>query len=282
MGAGDDLMAMGRAQAHYERTGQRVVIVDVYGQARWHETWALHPAIVPPSEARAEHHRMVDGPFARPSIASWKHEGGKARAVYSDTWRARDHLGRMRLRPEELYRGLDVAARGPFVLVEPRVKGTASPNKDWGVERYQQVIGLLPGVRFVQVGPEMVPEAGWGLRGAEYVQTPSFRDACGILAAAAGYLGPEGGLSHAAAALRRPGVVIFGTFVSPMTTGYPFHWNLTGLDAISVGHAPCGRWAACDTCARALDSIRPEDVAEAVGEMLQLEPVPRGDTTHAL
>lgn len=285
MGAGDELMAMGRAQEHYERTGQRVVVIDVYGNARWHEAWDAHPAIVHPDRAEHGHHRLLDAPFARPYITSWVKEPGGPRAIYND-WRVRDHLGRMHLRPEELRLGRELAAGGPFAVVEPRVKRGASPNKDWGVARYQRLLALLPQVRFVQMGPEAEPDPMWKLRGAQYVQTPSFRDACGVLAAAAGYVGPEGGMSHAAAALRRPAVVIFGSYVSPMTTGYPFHWNLTGMDGLAPAgrHAPCGRWAPCDDCARALASIRPEDVAEAVGEMLQIEPVPvpRGDTTHAL
>lgn len=175
------------------------------------------------------------------------------------------------------------ARLGPYVVVEPNVKVGASPNKDWGRDRYQEVVRSLPDVRFVQLGAHS--DGPW-LRGVESLLTPTYRAACGILAAAEGYLGPEGGLHHAAAALRRPAVVIYGSFISPMTTGYPFHWNLTGMDGLEPAgrHAPCGRWAPCASCARALDSIQPEDVAEAVREMLHFEPVPvpRGDTTHAL
>lgn len=283
MGFGDEILALGQAQSVWERTGRRALIVGRDGRPRWSEVWDRHPAVVHPDHAEHGHERVVNGPHARPCIERWETDGGKPRAIYSG-WRARDHIASLRMSYGEFSAGADLRARlGPYVVVEPHVKAGASPNKDWGIERYRVVRDLLSGVRFVQVGPENMPDRSWLLRGVDYVVTPTFRDACGVLASAAGYLGPEGGLHHAAAALRRPAVVIFGTFISPMNTGYPFHWNLTGLDAFSVGHAPCGRWAPCDNCARALDSIRPEDVAEAVGEMLQLEPnPPRGEVTHAL
>lgn len=278
MGRGDEVMALGQAEAHWLDTGTPALIVGADGRPRWDDVWAGHPAVLHPDRAASAAARIANGPGARPYIAGWQTADGQPRAIYS-SWRARNHLATLCLSAGERAAGAALRARrGSYVVVEPHVKAGASPNKDWGRDRYQEVVRLLPDVRFVQLGVD-----GPWLQGVETVLTPTYRAACGILAAAEGYLGPEGGLHHAAAALRRPAVVIYGSFISPMTTGYPFHWNLTGMDALAATHAPCGRWAPCANCARALDSIRPEDVAEAVREMLHLEPAaPRGETTHAL
>jgi ADP-heptose:LPS heptosyltransferase len=90
------------------------------------------------------------------------------------------------------------------------------------------------------------------------VVTHSFRDALGVLSLARLYIGPEGGLHHAAAALGIPAVVIFGGFNSPKSTGYPWQSNITG----SSGE-PCGSVAACWHCRDAMASITVERVLEA-------------------
>lgn len=90
------------------------------------------------------------------------------------------------------------------------------------------------------------------------IQTPDFWRACAILSRASAYVGHEGGLHHAAAALGIPGVVIFGGFISPETTGYDCHVNLfTGGNA-------CGNRTPCMHCRDAMNRITPEAVAEAL------------------
>ncbi|WP_411829488.1 glycosyltransferase family 9 protein [Paraburkholderia aspalathi] len=79
------------------------------------------------------------------------------------------------------------------------------------------------------------------LPGVEFVPTATFRQACALLARARAYLGPEGGLHHACAALRVPAVVIFGGYVSPSVTGYHHHINLFSGSGLG-----CGRSLACD------------------------------------
>ena len=40
------------------------------------------------------------------------------------------------------------------------------------------------------------------------------------------FLGHEGGFAHAAAALSKPAVVIYGGWIPPEVTGYEFHENI--------------------------------------------------------
>lgn len=251
MGMGDELMALGEAEAIYRATFSRVLIVDRDDRPRWSPVWENHPAV---ARSADEPHRvrLVNCVGARPYIKAWAEDGGQPMAVFSN-WRARDCASRLALTAAEAGLGAELRAKiGPYVVVEPHVKGASSVNKDWGFARFQKVVDLMPGVSFVQMGPELQ-----SLSRVQRVKTPTFRDACGILTHADAYLGPEGGLHHAAAALSVPAAVIFGSFISPATTGYPQHANFYTPDE----HAPCGRWAPCSACRQALERIRPEAVA---------------------
>ena len=65
-------------------------------------------------------------------------------------------------------------------------------------------------------------------------------------------------MHHCAAAFGVPGIVIFGGFISPATTGYGCHVNLfTGGEA-------CGMRIPCEHCADAMRKITPEQVAAAL------------------
>jgi hypothetical protein len=138
------------------------------------------------------------------------------------------------------------------ILIEPNCKKYFfKDNKDWGFEKYQAVVDRMD-AEFLQVGAE-----GKVLERVEFVRTKSFMDALPYLAGAKMYLGPEGGLHHAAAALGIPGVVIFGGLTHPRTTGYDIHINLHSYDA------GCGHMFDCEHCRRAMDAISVEEVIEA-------------------
>lgn len=151
-----------------------------------------------------------------------------------------------------------------FVLIESRVPEhkSCAPNKIWPRDRYQQVADLLArqGHRVIQFSSG---NRSTILRDVAYVRAGTFRDACAILAGACMYVGPEGGLHHAAAALGVPGVVLFGGFIPPSVTGYEIHKNLTGNSKEA-----CGSLYACKHCADAMRSISVDEVLQAVGERI--------------
>jgi hypothetical protein len=259
MGAGDDLMALGEAQALARILGGPVKIEDRDGRVQASDLWKGEPDIATPGVVEKHRAVLINGRLCRPYINHWTTEDGKPRIVFTG-WQAAMAPARLHLTHQELDRGERVRdALGPFVVLEPHVKPTASPNKDWGFQNYALVVAALRDVTFLQLGTGVAPV----LPGVRFVQTVDFRDACAVLSAAEGYLGPEGGLHHAAAALGVPAVVIFGGFISPETTGYPTHRNLTGRKT----HEPCGRWAPCDGCREALDSITPEEAAREVASL---------------
>ena len=96
-----------------------------------------------------------------------------------------------------------------FVMIEPNTKrALGNNNKDWGFEKWQKVVRVMPHVRFLQAvgnGKQFV-----ALQGVEAVDTKSFRDACALLSHASLFVGTDGGLHHAAAALGVRAVVVWG------------------------------------------------------------------------
>lgn len=241
MGFGDELMLTGLAKGARVR-GQRIAAGDgktiIWGP--WCEqVFRNNPNIAPPGAegapdliwiAHYKGHRLYV-----------KHHG--ARWIFDRSFR---------VTPGEMFfdrAELDAAAtiEPGFVLIEPRVK-PVYPNKQWPVDRYAQVAACLTGLGFA-VRQFQYGAAGPALRGVDVIRTASFRDGLAALSRAALYIGPEGGLSHGAAAVGVPAVVIFGGFPDPKVTGYPHHVNLTG------GVEPCGSVRPCGHCKIAMMKI---------------------------
>lgn len=151
-----------------------------------------------------------------------------------------------------------------FVVIEPNVPTwkASVANKDWGRQRYEAVA-----TRLIEDGHKVIQftfhKGGPVIRGVRAVPTHSFRDAMAIMQHAAVYLGPEGGLHHAAAAVGIPGVVLFGGFIPPSVTGYETHTNLVGSDRF------CGTFMRCRHCADAMATISIDKVYRAVKERLR-------------
>ncbi|HEX7455694.1 MAG TPA: glycosyltransferase family 9 protein, partial [Gallionella sp.] len=110
---------------------------------------------------------------------------------------------------------------------------------------------------------ELSPSGARTLRYTNVICTPDFRRACAVLANAKAYVGNEGGMHHAAAALGIPAVVIFGGFISPQQTGYATQRNLT------AGGKPCGMRQPCRHCADAMAAITPEMVLNKLMEIMK-------------
>ena len=91
--------------------------------------------------------------------------------------------------------------------------------------------------------------------GVTTIEFHQFREAIATMSLARLYIGPEGGLHHAAAALGVDAIVIMGGFIPPSVIGYPDHINLTGgaLDA-------CGNTEPCVHCRNAMSRISVDEV----------------------
>lgn len=264
MGWGDEIMAAGEAQRVHDADPQKrkVAICDRNGVVRTNPIWEGNPIIATPADVAAGVHvqRIKNAASARPYLKSLSSAHG---AVFTD-WKASEHVGRIYLTKEERQAGeLLRAMIGPYVVVEPSAKPLGCVNKQWGRERYQAVVTACPDVVWLQMIYDGLP----ALQGARSVDTKTFRQACGILASARAYLGPEGGLHHAAAVLRIPAVVIFGGYISPKTTGYPWQVNI----ADDGPGSPCGTWRQCAHCRQVMDRIRPDYVTALLRDVLEAQ-----------
>jgi len=82
----------------------------------------------------------------------------------------------------------------------------------------------------------------------------NFRNACSVMSMCDLFVGWEGGFAHAAAALNKKAVVIFGGWIDPKITGYDFHENIY----INIEGSPCGMRNYCDHCQKCIKLISTE------------------------
>jgi ADP-heptose:LPS heptosyltransferase len=224
---------------------------------RWHELWEGNPILATPADvAKGERvHRLKNASGCRPYIRyPFTRDTGWH---YTPGWSVNDYRGRLYLAPAERQTGVDLrATHGPYVLIEPSPKPD-QPNRQWPWARYAAVVDACPAITFVQPVHARTKAV---LPGTLQMPCQIFRETCGLLAATTCYVGPEGGLAHAAAALRIPAVAIFGGCVSVPVMGYVDHVNL----ADTSPETPCGRIRPCPHCVTAMEAITVEQVVGAL------------------
>ena len=120
--------------------------------------------------------------------------------------------------------------RSKFVVViEPNVKSTnykkitgsstigySNINRDWGFDKWQSVVNILKDrITFLQ------PHKGDVRKLSNVIHINcNFRGAISILNQSDMFLGTHSGFSHAAAALNKDAINIFGGWISPETVSY--------------------------------------------------------------
>ena len=143
-----------------------------------------------------------------------------------------------------------------FVYIEPNIKAELSLNKDWGFDKWQKVVNSLPDVKFIQ-GP------GRKLENVLQVDTKDFLDACALLRRAFLFVGTDGGLHHAAAAMGIPAVVVWTGFSPSKALGYKSHVNL------QANVKACGKFSPCKHCTEASEAITVEMVVKGIASYLR-------------
>jgi hypothetical protein len=248
LGWGDEILVTGHVRQLQERDPRKVRVL--YERPRWNEVWDHNPRIATPKEQGdfQEFRPRVNGlrPYCTaktPERWTWKDYKPPVGEFYFD-------------RTEKNF----ASAHCSDVILEPHLKGKASPNKDWGWDNWVELALRLSkeGLRVCQVGDRGTQL----LYGAKLIETPTFRYAAAALSSAKAAVLPEGGLHHAAAAVGLRSVVIFGGFISPRQTGYDTQTNLF------TGGEPCGWRTPCNHCRKAMDDITPQWVMEEVKRLL--------------
>ena len=196
----------------------------------------------------------MSGPHCRPYIVyPFTEQTGW---TFNRDFRARDHVARIYLTEEELDYGRAFRETyGPFVLIDAWSK---HPNLRWPVEHWQRLIDRLHSRVMVaqQIYPGVPYLVGDNKLG---IGTHSFRQACGVLAAATVYIRGESGMCHAAAALGVKQVTIWGGCMDwDVLGGYPRQIG------VGISTPPCGRYLPCGHCTQTMAGIGVDEVLRAL------------------
>jgi len=250
MAIGDAIMSVGEARELHRRTGQKVLIVGRDGCPVKSEMFDGVPYLIS-EPIEGPYQRLFNGSGMRPYIAQ--------QTPVKWTWRTYKPI------PAEIFfTSAELAFAEPYremVMMEPNVKAIGHRNKDWGWSNWQQLDNMIHAEqisRVVQCGPSDTRF----LLHATPATTPSFRLAAAVLSKSRAYVGSEGGLMHAAAAVGTPAVIIWSEFISLDITSYSNMRNLRKAGP------PCGSRVDCEGCRRSLDAITPDEVAQALKEIL--------------
>lgn len=240
MGFGDDLIVTSIVKKARSRTN-RPIVVGNGAVVSWSEVFENNPYILRKPTPDCVWVRNVEG--NRPYIDYYKSNDVRF------AWKPfHAEPGELYFSPEELR-----WQESDFCYIEPNVKTDVfADNKDWGFQNWQKVVDLTPEIRWVQ-------GRGRALRGVIQLDTKSFRDACALLSRASLFVGGDGGLGHAAAALGKPAVLVLGGLIDPKMM-----WDYPNFRLICKATKFCGSIKPCDHCREAFRQVTVEEVVEAI------------------
>ena len=241
MGLGDWLMASGDAKEANERTGKKVKLGDGVRMSWDGQVFANNPRMASNSDTDVVWVKNYQG--HRPYLKGTKN----GRLLFNDDYKPR--VGEVYFSQLEK-KNIDKIDKD-YIVVEPNVKKLYihTVNKAW--HGWEEL--LKHDLPWLQLGDVSVK------RYTNWKETSTFRDALQVLSKAKLFVGTDGGLHHAAAALGIPSVVIWTGFTSPRHLGYDTHRN------IHDGSEPCGTYdSVCQHCLLKSKAISVEQVLDAV------------------
>jgi ADP-heptose:LPS heptosyltransferase len=258
VGFGDEIIATGMARDAAKR-GKRIAFGNgssIIWSHNCEPVFRYNPNIAHPGEEKVwvtreklewihhyKHHRL------------YMHPSTNGRWVYNRDFKIQP--GELFFSPDE--RDFANQVRRGFVLIEPNAK-LCYPNKVWPFERYAAVATEL--ARSGHTVCQLMYAGTGPLPYVKTIYTPTIRHAFAALSRATVFVGCEGAMTHAAAALGVNAVVLFGGFTDPYVLGYPNNVNLTG------GAEPCGMVASCAHCAAAMRAISVDEVCSSIHGLL--------------
>jgi hypothetical protein len=241
MGLGDWLMASGDAKEANERTGKKVKLGDGSRMFTDIQVFSNNPRMALKLDTDVVW--VNNYPGSRPYLKGTN----KGKLLFNDDYKPR--VGEIYFSHEE-QKDID-KIDGNYIVVEPNVKRVYAHtvNKAW--HGWEEL--LKHDLPWLQLGDVSVD------RYTNWKETATFRDALKVLSKAKLFVGTDGGLHHAAAALGIPSVVIWTGFTSPRHLGYDTHRN------IHDGSEPCGTYdSVCQHCLLKSKAISVEQVLDAV------------------
>lgn len=236
-------MATGQVKQMYAENPIPVIVVGLDNKPQWSEVFEFNPKIVR-KRTTNKFQTLLNGGGCRPYI--------RERTSTQWTWKPFGPIpGEFFFQEVELHWGQRYTGK---ILVEPNVKAKVGhTNKAWPFERWQELVDRDVN-KYIQCGPA---NTRW-LKGVHRCVTPSFRYVATVVKHVKAFVGAEGGLMHAAAALDTPAVILWSEFIDPTITGYQNHIN------IRKATKTCGMRIPCAGCAASMEAITVDEVDEAI------------------
>lgn len=209
------------------------------------------------SEVFENNHRIVKEPKDGQRVVVVENYPGRRPYILETTPERYIYNHNFFIEPGELFLSEEERTCGitGAVIVEPHTKQDLgfSRNKAWPWERWQSLVEMI-NLPWLQLGPKGTRR----LEGVTYMETPRFRDALGYVNACSFVVTTDGALHHAAAALGKDAVVLWGGASDPDIAGYRTHRN------IRADIETCGSIGDCEHCREAMSAITVDMVANEV------------------
>lgn len=165
-----------------------------------------------------------------------------------------------------------------FIVVDPNTnQDWFGVLRSWPFERWQSLVDMVindfPDIKIIQIGlvsGDLLNNV-IDLRGRT-----SFRQAAILIKKASFFIGTEGGLMHAARAVKARSIIIWGGVTLPEFAGYP---NYQKTICKYVKCAPCGNLGWCNNDHICMKTIEVEDVYKELNLLLNLNCEKKHDKT---
>lgn len=151
-----------------------------------------------------------------------------------------------------------------IIFLEPsRIKtskNNASTNRNWGIEKWKLFLNKFKNeYLFIQ----SIFQDSDNIDGLFKFKS-EFREACAVLNRCDYVIGGEGGFTHAAGALNKKGLFIYGGWIDPKITGYEIHKNIY----IDIEGSPCGMKTPCAHCKKCNEIMTVEMMSKNFSELV--------------
>jgi ADP-heptose:LPS heptosyltransferase len=149
-----------------------------------------------------------------------------------------------------------------YITVEPHTKDEYTVNKTYPFKKWQNIVDeISKHITVVQIGQktDKILEGCINATGSS-----TFREAAAIISESCLFIGPEGGLMHAANAVGIESVIVITGFIHPRMTCYPENTNIW----IGKSHGPCGLKILCDICKKECDEHSPDIIIESIKQRI--------------
>ena len=148
-----------------------------------------------------------------------------------------------------------------FIVIEPHSKLSYTPNRQYPIPKWQQVVNeISKNIQVVQTG------IGGPVLGKVKNLTgrTSFRENVLLMKSAKAFISSEGGLVHGATCVDTPAIVPINSYIPQQLVRYPQNTYVS-----SSSHSPCGSYKECTRCLKEMNNITPDSIIEAVKAVLK-------------